>query len=102
MAKSKVTSDPKENQGTVGLDENFFELASAEDLIEVWNIYLLLLQSVSYCCKKKGQSVTNSAISRNSFTPLIAKMDYLKANISMHLELRKAAADPGYETIAFC
>jgi hypothetical protein len=26
-------------------------------------------------------------------------MDYLKVNISMHFDLRKTAADPGYENL---
>ena len=33
------------------------------------------------------------------FAPLMAKMDYLKANISMHFELRKIAAYLGYENL---
>jgi hypothetical protein len=33
------------------------------------------------------------------FALLIAKMDYLKVNISMHFDLRKTAADPGYENL---
>ncbi len=37
MAKSKVTSEPKENQeSTVELDESIFELLSAENLLNGW------------------------------------------------------------------
>ncbi len=36
MAKSKVTSKPKENQETTELDSCIFELLSAENLIKAW------------------------------------------------------------------
>ncbi len=36
MAKSKVTSEPKENQETTELDSCIFELLSAKNLIKGW------------------------------------------------------------------
>ncbi len=36
MAKSKVTSEPKENQESAELDACIFELLSAENLIKGW------------------------------------------------------------------
>ena len=92
MAKSKVTSEPKENQESAELGESIFELMSAESLLEGWMEFdvepdldvLLALIRVASAKIKYYQDKYNFKIN---------KSDHFYVEDMLNFAKKKAAAD---------